>query len=106
MSQAYYPPQFSSNNNQEYIQALVSKEVRKYQDQGRVQNAIYNPKTKRIHVTTENPKEVESEMWNRWPLVSNYGEYQRYKAKNAAGERHANDDQAQYNFIAPEFQDQ
>src|SRR5690242_314353 len=104
MSQ-YYSPQYS-NNNQEYIQSLVNKEVKKYQDQGKVQNAMYNPKTERIHVTYENPKEVDNAMWSKWPAVLNYGEYKRLKANNASGQRHANDDQAQYNFFTPEFQDQ
>ena len=104
MSQ-YYSPQYS-NNSQEYIQSLVNKEVKKYQDQGKVQNAMYNPKTERIHVTYENPKEVDNAMWSKWPAVLNYGEYKRLKANNASGQRHANDDQAQYNFFTPEFQDQ
>lgn len=105
MSQTYYSPQYS-NNNQEYIQSLVNKEVKKYQEQGKVQNAMFNPKTEKIHVTVENPTEVDNSMWSKWPAVLNYGEYRRLKANNASGQRHANDDQAQYNFFTSEFQDQ
>lgn len=106
MSQQYYSAanQYSTNNNQDYIQALVSKEVKKYSDQGRVQNAMYNPKTGFIHVTGDNVEKFDSSAWNNWPKVSNHEEYKRLKALNASGQK--NDDQAQYNFIEPEFQDQ
>ena len=104
MSQAYYSPQYS-NNNQEYIQSLVSKEVQKYTDQGKVQNAMYNPKTGWIHVTSQNvPEAFGSESWSNWAKVANYKEYQNLKALNASGQK--NVDQATYNYIAPEFQDQ
>lgn len=105
MSQSnYYSPQYASGNNQEYIQSLVSKEVKKFQDQGRVQNALYNPKTGYIHVTPDSAESISNDMWNNWPKVANYNEYQKLKAQNASGQK--NTDQTQYNFITPEFQDQ
>lgn len=102
MSQSYYP-QYSPNN-EDYVKALVSKEVQKYTDKGRVHNAIYNPRSGWIHVTPENPQEVRNEDWSRWPKVSNYEEYKKLKALNASGQK--NLDQATYNYIAPEFQDE
>lgn len=103
MSQSYFN-QYASNNNQEYIQSLVSKEVKKFQDQGRVQNALYNPKTGYIHVTPDSAESISNDMWNNWPKVANYDEYRKLKAQNASGQKSA--DQANYNYIMPEFQDQ
>lgn len=102
MSQSYYPQY--SGNNPEYIQSLVSKEVKKLQDNGRVQNAMYNPKSGYIHVTTESTDNISSEQWNNWPKVANYGEYNRLKALNAAGQKSV--DSATFDYIQPEFQDQ
>lgn len=102
MSQSYYPQY--SGNNQEYIQSLVSKEVKKYQDQGKVQNAMYNPKTGFIHVTSESTDNISSEHWNNWARVANYNEYKKLKALNASGQK--SNDSANYNYIMPEFQDQ
>jgi hypothetical protein len=102
MSQAYYPQY--GNNNQEYIESLVSKEVKKYSEQGKVQNAMYNPRTGFIHVTSENVDAVSNEMWNNWAKVANYDEYKRLKALNASGQKST--DSAAYNYIMPEFQDQ
>lgn len=102
MSQSYFP-QYGSNN-QEYIESLVSKEVKKYTEQGKVQNAMYNPRTGYIHVTSENVDSVSNEMWANWPKVANYEEYKKLKALNASGQK--NTDQAAYNYIMPEFQDQ
>lgn len=105
MSQSYYPSQYGgANNNPEYIESLVSKEVKKYADQGKVHNAMYNPKTGFIHVTSDSVESVSSEMWNNWAKVANYNEYQRLKSLNASGQKST--DQAQYNYIMPEFQDQ
>src|SRR4249919_3397123 len=103
MSQTYYSPQYG-NNNQEYIESLVSKEVKKYAEQGRVQNAMYNPRTGYIHVTTESVDKVSNEMWGNWPKVANYESYKKLKALNASGQK--NTDQATYDYIMPEFQDQ
>src|SRR5689334_1881776 len=103
MSQAFYP-QYSSNN-QEYIESLVSKEIKKYTEQGKVQNAVYNPKSGWIHVTSDNvPEQFDSSAWNNWAKVANFGEYNKLKALNASGQK--NIDQATYNYITPEFQDQ
>lgn len=105
MSQSYYSPQYNGyNNNPEYIQSLVSKEVKKFQDQGRVQNAMYNPKTGYIHVTPESTDNISNEHWNNWPKVANYESYKKLKAQNASGQKNA--DQAAYDYIMPEFQDQ
>src|SRR5215831_5640529 len=92
------------NSNPEYIESLVSKEVKKYQDQGKVQNAMYNPKSGFIHVTTESVEKISSEHWNNWPKVANYENYKKLKAQNASGQKNA--DQATYDYIMPEFQDQ
>ena len=104
MSQAYYQSSYNNNNNPEYIQSLVSKEVKKYQDQGKVQNALYNPKTGYIHVTTDSTDNISNEHWNNWAKVANYENYKKLKAQNASGQK--NTDQAQYDYIMPEFQDQ
>lgn len=104
MSQNYFPQYTGTNNNQEYIQSLVSKEVKKYSEQGKVQNAMYNPRTGYIHVTGDSVEHVEPEMWNNWPKVANYNEYKKLKAQNASGQKSL--DQATYNYIEPEFQDQ
>ena len=86
MSQSFYSPQYGSNN-QEYIESLVSKEVKKYTEQGKVQNAMYNPRTGYIHVTSENVDSVSNEMWANWPKVANYEEYKKLKALNASGQK-------------------
>ena len=105
MSQVYYQQPYNyDNNNSEYIQRLVSQEVNKYKDQGRVQNAYYNPKTGYIHVTTESTEHIGKDIWNNSAKVCNYEVYKQLKAKNAAGQ--INNDQAQYNYYMPEFQDQ
>jgi hypothetical protein len=46
----------------------------------------------------------DSSAWDNWPKVSNYERYKELKVLNASGQKNA--DQANYNFIAPEFQDQ
>jgi hypothetical protein len=65
---------------------------------------MYNPKTGFIHVTSDSVESVTGEMWNNWAKVANYNEYQRLKALNASGQKST--DQAAYNYIMPEFQDQ
>src|SRR5690242_8384555 len=95
---------YPTNNNPEYIQSLVSKEIKKYSEQGKVQNAMYNPKTGYIHVTSESVDKIASEHWNNWPKVANYETYKKLKAQNASGQK--NVDQATYDYIMPEFQDQ
>ena len=100
MSQTYYSGY--EGNNPEYIQQLVSKEVNKYRDQGKVQNALYNPVTGDIHVTSDNTeKELE---WSNYPKVSNVKKYNELKALSASGK--LNNDQATYGHYYPEFQDQ
>src|SRR5690242_1061544 len=99
MSQAFYP-QYSSNN-QEYIESLVSKEIKKYADQGKVQNAVYNPKSGWIHVTSDNvPEAFDSSAWGNWPRIANYNEFNKLKALSASGQK--NVDQAQYDYISSE----
>lgn len=104
MSQAYVPQYSGYNNNPEYIQNLVSKEVKKYSEKGKVQNAMYNPKTGYIHVTSDSVEKISNDMWNNWAKVANYESYKKLKAQNASGQKNA--DQAQYDYIMPEFQDQ
>lgn len=102
MSQSYYPQY--TGNNPEYIQSLVSKEVKKFEDRGKVQNAMYNPKTGFIHVTSDSTDNITNEHWNNWAKVANYNEYKKLKALNASGQK--SNDSADYNYIMPEFQDQ
>ena len=104
MSQAYMPQYSGYNSNPEYIQSLVSKEVKKYTDQGKVQNAIFNPKTECIHVTTDSTDNITNEHWGKWAKVADYKAYKKLKAQNASGQK--NLDQATYEYITPEFQDQ
>ena len=104
MSQSsYYSPQYG-NNNQEYIESLVSKEVKKVAERGKVQNAMYNPRTGFIHVTSDSVDAIAQDMWNNWAKVANYDSYKKLKAQNASGQK--NTDQATYDYIMPEFQDQ
>lgn len=104
MSQMYYQSGYNNNNNPEYIQQLVSKEIKKYSDQGKVQNAMYNPKTECIHVTSESTENITNEHWSKWAKVADYKAYKKLKAQNASGQK--NLDQATYDYIMPEFQDQ
>lgn len=83
---------------------LTGQQKAKYQEQGKVQNAVYNPKSGFIHVTSDGRDVFDSSVWNVWPKIANYEEYKRLKALNASGQK--NSDQAQYNYIMPEFQDQ
>lgn len=100
----YWPGYYGNNYNPEYTQALTGQQRQKYQDNGKVQNALYNPKTGFIHVTSECPDTFDSSAWNNWPKIADYEAYKQLKVLNASGQK--NDDQARFNYIMPEFQDQ
>jgi len=88
----------------DYTNALTGQQKAKYQNNDKIQNALYNPKTGFIHVTSECPDTFSSSEWNNWPKIANYEAYKQLKVQNASGQK--NLDQATYDYITPEFQDQ
>lgn len=91
-----------------YVNDLFRK-GRVEEAQRKIKTAIHNPVTGYVHL--EDPAYGSAEHadripWENYPKVLNATRYQELKAKNASGQRHANDDQAQYNFYTPEWQDE
>jgi hypothetical protein len=111
MSQTYYDwPGYNFNNNQDtnpltsdYKNSLVGK-VKKFEDKGLVQSALYNPVTKDIHVTSDKVERFDKNDWSQWPKVLNSARYAELKQLSAAGK--ISEDKSQYGFVYPEFQDE
>jgi hypothetical protein len=113
MSQALYPYGYeqSVQNNESYVKQILANE-QKLQAKRRLNNALFNPKDQYIYLEDFNFKpqgEYSSENripWKSYPKVLNTSRYQELVTKNASGQRHANDDQAEYGFYTDEWQDE
>src|SRR5918996_260469 len=94
-------------DSKEYITELFHK-GRIEEAQRRLNTAIHNPKTGWIHLQDPSYRSDGhgNIPWENYPKIINANRYQELVAKNASGKAHANDDQAEYGFYAPEWQDE
>jgi hypothetical protein len=107
-----YPQYYQNSSNQEqYVNELFAKRD-KLEKTRRLNNAIHNPLTGFIHLEDPNARpasEYSADVkipWGAYPKVINTKRYQELRARQASGQRHANDDQVEYNFYTDEFVDE
>lgn len=113
MSQAYYPYGYEQavQNNESYVREILQNE-QKLQAKRRLNNALYNPKDGFIYLEDVNFKpqgEYSRDNhipWKSYPKVINANRYEELLERSAAGKQHANDDQVEYGFYTPEWQDE
>lgn len=98
-------------NNGEFVRELLQHE-KKLDAQKRLTSAVHNPDDGYIYLedsqygTIEGSGPTRPIDWKNYHKVANFNRYMELQAKNASGQRHANDDQARYGYYKPEWQDE
>ncbi len=101
----------NSQMNDDYVLELLNRN-NKVERERQLKSAVYNPEDSYIYLEdptygiVENSGSTRPIDWRNYPKVANFNRYMELQTKNASGQRHANDDQAQYGYYRPEWQDE
>ncbi|HYK46564.1 MAG TPA: hypothetical protein VEV83_15415 [Parafilimonas sp.] len=87
----------------------VDRNYEKLQREKRINSAVYNPINEKIYLEDPYYGTIEQHSagkipWDKYPWISDYKRYRELEVALHNGS--VNEDQAKYNFINPEFQDE